>query len=769
MQHKRHKRLVVIGYYLRALWLTNAFVLFCLAFQIRELLGPNGVLSAEKLLNRVDKTLPGTKLDQFLKYPTIFLFIGTSENVLLLVCIAGTLSSILAATVGGITAKFLSCIAAYLLLSIIVVGGDFCQFPWDFLLLEAHLIAMFLPRVKPIWKGLGAVSEPLEIPLLATHFLLFRFMWAMGIEKLPFINGEKHWVNLTYLSRFYETEQPLPTAASWLLTKFPMWFHKACAYMTWFVELFIPLLIFLSPKWQYISVIFQAILMVAIYVVGNYATFQVITIVLMIPLLTDTYSSENDRVAGNDDKNENNNSNAYSVSFYIYNTVRDTFLILHGTLGIFYLLRIFEPGGLTYLGNSNWLYSKSIENIGTKDPDDFYHIKETIIPVTVLVIMKALHPFRVVNQYGGIFHDTFSHEGHVALIVQGSNDGRIWQDYELAYSIQHEHSFPQYFAPWMPRLDHAAFYEGTRIPFYFIQPSNPLYHQGNTWFLNFVQMLLDGNPYASSFFSKNPFSPSSPPKYVKAVTRSFKFSTYNNLQNNGKWFEKEFESIHLPPVSNCKKKNYEGKCEAMNCISVLTYYKIPLDNVANIEECRIKNLKQNNINSLWSYNELDVVLATEMIPFSYRFTIWKWLKKKYCNNNDDGDNEMPLQTCTEFIQQYNNSFNDIKKIGIITDCEYIIRKNVRAIAKKYNVESKKDLDLCMKDVFIVFLNGDVDQNGFWSDVEIYLIFLEAGVQNPAVTTMYLFESQQGTIAADGLSFEQILSVEIFIIEQCGFE
>ena len=69
------KRKIIIGYYLRSLWLTNSFVLFCLAFQIRELLGPNGVLSAEKLMEKVKFTTPSNSIyEQFLLYPTIFIY-----------------------------------------------------------------------------------------------------------------------------------------------------------------------------------------------------------------------------------------------------------------------------------------------------------------------------------------------------------------------------------------------------------------------------------------------------------------------------------------------------------------------------------------------------------------------------------------------------------------------------------------------------------------------------------------------------------------------
>ena len=182
-------RKVIIGYYLRSLWLTNSFVLFCLSFQISGLLGPDGILSAESLLENVKVVVPGqTSLEQFLKYPSIFLFIGASDSVLLCTCIGGLLMSLFAAVFGGVSGKILSDNSC-------VCDVVYCCCRWRLLpvplgisVVEAHFIALFLPTVKPVWKGFGAFSEPREVPLLATHFLLFRFMWAMGIEKLPFFH-----------------------------------------------------------------------------------------------------------------------------------------------------------------------------------------------------------------------------------------------------------------------------------------------------------------------------------------------------------------------------------------------------------------------------------------------------------------------------------------------------------------------------------------------------------------------------------------------------
>ena len=790
------KRKIIIGYYLRSLWLTNSFVLFCLAFQIRELLGPNGVLSAEKLMEKVKFTTPSNSIyEQFLLYPTIFLFIGISDNILLLTCIIGSILSFVATIIGGTFGKITSTISAFLLLSIIVVGGDFCQFPWDFLLLEAHFIAVFLPTIKNIRNGIGATKEPSEIPLLATHFLLFRFMWAMGIEKLPFINNEKEWEELTFLRRFYETEQPLPTAASWLLTKLPMEFHKASAIFTWFVEILIPLLIFLSPKWQYVSAIFQCILMIAIHIAGNYATFQVISIVLMIPLLTDSHISKSNNTDSNAEGDEEDTTTSTSKTFLrmIFNTTCDAVLIIHGTFGVFYLIRIFEPSGLAYLGNANWLYSSnitsSIEGIEntikqmvvnsnstfntTSNNDINIHVN-TLIPSIALSFMKLLHPFRIVNQYGGIFHDTFDHEGHVALVFQGSADGIVWKDYTLKYSIQHEASFPQFFAPWMPRLDHAAFYEGTRVPFYFIQPSNPFYHQGNSWMLSLVNMLLNGNSNALHFFSTNPFERQNPlnrPKYVRVMARSYKFSTYDDLKNNNNWFKKISEHVHLPTVQNCGVS--ESACAMKNCRSVLEYYfHSDYDYVQHafktaMESCFVPTLSNENLNAIWQINEIDVLLATELLPLSYRRTILDWMKRRYCTINNR--NNYGLEMCQAFKNNSDLIPIDLRTIAVLTESEILIDDTVKNLVKQYNIQRRRSvvqLETCLKDIYTVFQSGDVNENGLLDFEESVFIFAAAGANNPDLMATYLFEKYSDKQIRDGITFKSLLTNHRFLQEHC---
>ena len=119
----------MIGIYLRALWFTLSFVLGCLAFQILPLIGPNGVLPAGLLLEQVVAVVPGTIWHRVALFPTLCWVLGTSNSALLSLSAGGSCLSFAAAIIGGYPAKIFATVATLALLSIVVVGGDFLQFP----------------------------------------------------------------------------------------------------------------------------------------------------------------------------------------------------------------------------------------------------------------------------------------------------------------------------------------------------------------------------------------------------------------------------------------------------------------------------------------------------------------------------------------------------------------------------------------------------------------------------------------------------------------
>ena len=71
-------------------------------------------------------------------------------------------------------------------------------FQWDWLLVEAGFIAIFL--------------RPSRARTWLFRWLLFRLMFESGLVKL--LSGDPSWHNLTALQFHYET-QPLPTPLAW--------------------------------------------------------------------------------------------------------------------------------------------------------------------------------------------------------------------------------------------------------------------------------------------------------------------------------------------------------------------------------------------------------------------------------------------------------------------------------------------------------------------------------------------------------------------------
>src|ERR1700677_1173091 len=69
--------------FLRALGLIYFSAFYSLVFQIKGLIGPNGILSAKNYLDAVSHALPGAS--RFWYAPT-FLWLGSSDRALMILC-----------------------------------------------------------------------------------------------------------------------------------------------------------------------------------------------------------------------------------------------------------------------------------------------------------------------------------------------------------------------------------------------------------------------------------------------------------------------------------------------------------------------------------------------------------------------------------------------------------------------------------------------------------------------------------------------------------
>src|ERR1700756_4593575 len=85
-------RLIPRWLFLRALGLIYFSAFYSLLFQIRGLIGPAGVLPAQRYLAAIDRSLPG--LTRFWFAPTLF-WLSTSNHALMSVTVIGLIASLL--------------------------------------------------------------------------------------------------------------------------------------------------------------------------------------------------------------------------------------------------------------------------------------------------------------------------------------------------------------------------------------------------------------------------------------------------------------------------------------------------------------------------------------------------------------------------------------------------------------------------------------------------------------------------------------------------
>src|SRR5579863_1734633 len=148
------ERLIPRWVFLRALGLIYFSAFFSLVFQIRGLIGPQGILPAADYLPAVARAFPG--LSRFWFAPTLLWF-SSSSHMLMAICWAGMIASLLVVINIWPRATLFICLVCFL--SFVAAARDFAGYQSDGMLLEAGFIALFFapPGLRP---GLGESNPP---------------------------------------------------------------------------------------------------------------------------------------------------------------------------------------------------------------------------------------------------------------------------------------------------------------------------------------------------------------------------------------------------------------------------------------------------------------------------------------------------------------------------------------------------------------------------------------------------------------------------------
>jgi len=468
--------------YSTSLFLRGLALVYFIAFaslipQIAGLIGSNGILPASGYLTAVGMQFGS---ERYVVLPTVFWF-NSSDAFLRVVCWVG--AGLAAVFFMGIAPLPILVLLWILYLSIANVGQDFLLFQWDALLLEAGFAAILL--VPHAWRRIGPEQPPLAARYVF-QFLIFRLMLESGLVKL--LSGDKTWRDLTALNFHYET-QPLPTPLAWYAHHLPAAFHKASVIGMFAVELLVPFLFWMPRRFRIIGAWITIAFQIAIAATGNYTFFNLLTIVLCIPLLDDRHLRR--LIPWLKPGLEKPSARHPVVT---------VFAVLLISVGIFQLIETVSASNISLPGIA-WL-----DNLA-----------ET---------------WNVVNRYGLFAVMTTSRP---EIIVEGSNDGEHWREYEFRFKAGDPYRAPRWVAPYQPRLDWQMWFAA-------------LSYRNAPWFQQFAVHLLEGSPDVLRLLRSNPF-PDQPPTLIRANVYDYHFTDSETRRSTGGWWTRQYLGEYLPPVS----------------------------------------------------------------------------------------------------------------------------------------------------------------------------------------------------------------------------
>ena len=506
----------------RWLFLRSLAVIYLIAFislwsQIIGLVGENGILPAKSTMENLRRqvTTANIGFERYHLFPTLCWF-SASDRSLQWQCAVGVLLSVfLLVGVAPAPCLFLLWL---IYLSLSTICREFLGFQWDILLLETGFLAIFfapltlfphlvrpvssraagLPQVSQKQRLARSLAPPSRTVLWLLRWLLFCLMFQSGCVKL--LSGDPTWHNLTALTFHYET-QPLPTWIGWYAHQLPVWFQKASTALMFGIELAVPFLIFAPRRPRFLGCLALIALQIFIFLTGNYCFFNLLTIALCFTLLDD----------------------AVLMRFLPKKIMCASFPPLPSTLHarLTWLRRIASLAlACVFLGTSLLQFSSMF-----RLPIPW--------PNPIIAAYQWLSPFRTFGSYGLFAVMTTSRP---EIIVEGSNDGVTWFEYEFKYKPGDLKRRPKFVAPHQPRLDWQMWFAALSD------------YRRNPWFVNFCVRLLQGSPEVLALVERNPF-PNAPPRYIRAVVYDYHFTDFATRRKTGAWWRRELKGDYLPTIS----------------------------------------------------------------------------------------------------------------------------------------------------------------------------------------------------------------------------
>jgi hypothetical protein len=494
--------------FLRVLGLIFFSAFYSLLFQIRGLIGPDGILPAHDYLPEVAQYFGAAR---FWFAPTLF-WLSSSDRALMLVCWIGIVFSLLLTL--NIWPRATTFVCLVMFLAFVSAAQDFSSYQSDGMLLEAGFLCLFFapPGLLP---GLGRSHPPSRASWFLLVWLNFRIYFESGVAKL--LSHDPQWRGLTAMDQYYQNG-PLPTWIGWYAQHLPHGIQAATVVVILAVELV--LVFFMFVPWIYPLLLPMRIrivpritpMQIVIILTANYAFLNYIVLALGFLLLDDRFLDRFSR-AGRAAASapESAPADQAAPAAPAPKPVPEWREALDS-------LRLSLGGLLLTLQ----CYVTSILLVAM------------VWPAQPLPIAPArwLEPFRVANEFGLFAVMT---PDRYEVEFQGSTDGQTWTAYPFRHKPQDLSHAPGIYAPYQPRFDWNLWFAslGTWREYPFV--------------LKTEERLLTGSPDVLALFARNPF-PNGPPLQVRAIVWQYWFTDRATKHATGDWWRRQLVGLYAPTL-----------------------------------------------------------------------------------------------------------------------------------------------------------------------------------------------------------------------------
>jgi lipase maturation factor 1 len=488
-----HGYLATRWLFLRALGLIFFSAFYSLAFQIRGLIGPNGVLPARDYLVQVARVLGSAR---FWYAPTVFWW-SASDRFLLGVVVAGIVASLL--LVLNVYPRGMVAICLVAFLSFIAAAQDFASYQSDGMLLEAGFISLFFAP-RGWWPRWGSSDQPSRASRYLLVWLMFRIYFESGIAKI--LGRDPEWRDFTAMDQYYQNG-PLPTWIAWYAHQLPHTFHAATAFLTLALELVLIFAIFLPRRSRIVLFFVITAWQIGIILTSNYAFLNYLVLVLGFLLL--------------DDK--------FLVQFFPQ-SLPSAAVTTAGPV-------------VTPQADAQGWRSNLRLSVHTIFLTWIFYVTSALLVFMIFPAaplpagpIRTLEPFRIANEFG--LFAVMTRERY-EIEFQGSRDGQTWTPYPFRNKPQDVHAPPRIYAPYQPRFDWNLWFAslGTWRQYPFV--------------LNVEERLLSGEPDVLALFAGDPF-PGRPPARIRVVLWQYWFTGRDEKRQQGLWWRREQVGLYGPTL-----------------------------------------------------------------------------------------------------------------------------------------------------------------------------------------------------------------------------